>query len=130
MSFFCINLVTYNGSYLVSYLLEVTNLVGAVHKMSSLSKESVDTSSNNNSLNLTLLASGTRKDPVPGFLGDRKRLASESGLINLKRIAFQEASISRDDISQLDADHISRYQNCSLLLSPFSISQNLHIPNT
>ena len=105
-----------------TYLLEVTNLVGAVYKVSGLSEEGVDTSSNYKSLNLTLLAGGTGEDLSPGILGDGKRLSSESRLINLKRIALQETGISRDNISQLDADHISWYQNCSLLLTPLSIT--------
>lgn len=40
------------------YLLEMTHLVGAVNKVSSLAKEGVDTGGNDDSLKLTLLAGG------------------------------------------------------------------------
>lgn len=41
------------------YLLEMTHLVGAVNKVCSLAKEGVDTSGNDDSVKLTLLAGGT-----------------------------------------------------------------------
>jgi hypothetical protein len=54
------------------YLLEVTDIVGAINKVSSLSKEGMDTGGNDNSLNLTLFAGGTREDFITRVLGDWK----------------------------------------------------------
>jgi hypothetical protein len=42
---------------LTDYLLEVTNIVGTVYKVCSLTKEGVDTGGNDNSLNFTLFTS-------------------------------------------------------------------------
>lgn len=109
------------------YLLKVTNLVGTIHKVSGLAKEGVDASGDNNSLNLTLFAGGTREDLITGALGDWQGFTSESRLVDFERITLQETGISRDDISQLDADQISWYQHCCILLTPLSTSQHLQI---
>lgn len=76
-----------------------------------LTKEGVDTSGNDNSLNLTLFASGTREDLTTRVPCDWQGLTSEGRLVNLERITLQETGINRDNVSQLDANHISWYQN-------------------
>ena len=111
---------------MIWYLLEVTNIVGAVYKVCSLTKEGVDTSGNDNSLNFTLFAGGTREDLLTRVPCDWQGLTSEGRLVNFERISFQETGISRDNNSQFDADHISWDQNCCLFLTPFSIPQHLH----
>lgn len=105
----------------------MTDLVGAIHKVSSLAKESVDTSGDNNSLNLTLFTGGTREDLVSRIPGDWQGFTSEGRLVDFERITLQETAISWDDIAQLDADHISWYEDCCLLLSPLLVSQHLQI---
>merc|ERR1712226_273794 len=58
-------------------------------------------------------------------LGDWKGFTGESRLVDFKRITLQETGIGWDDVSQLDADHISWYQDCCILLTPFPIPQPL-----
>ena len=111
----------------ILYLLEVTNIVGAVYKVCSLTKEGVDTSGDDNSLNLTLFAGWTREDLITRVPCDWQGLASEGRLVNLEGISLQETGISWDNISQLDADHISWDQDCRFLFAPFSIPQHLQI---
>lgn len=48
-------------------------------------------------------------------------------LIDLKGITLEKACISWDDIPKLDADYITGNENRSILLTPPSISKNLHI---
>jgi hypothetical protein len=105
----------------------VTNLVGAIHKVSGLAKEGMDTSGDNNCLNLSLFAGGTGEDLIARVLGDWQGFTGESRLVDFQWITLQEAGISRDDISQLDADQISWYQHCCILLTPLSIPQHLQI---
>jgi len=107
------------------YLLKVTNIVGAVYKMSSLAEEGMNTGGNDNCPNFTLFAGGARENSITRVPCDWQGFTSESCLVNFERISFQETGISRDNISQLDANHISRYQNWSILFSPFSIPQHL-----
>ena len=99
----------------------MSNLIGAVDKVSGLAKESVDASGDDNGLDLALFDSGAREDLVAGAPPDRQRLSGESRLVDLQRVSFQEPSIRRDNVSQLDANDISRHQYRSLLLTPPSI---------
>jgi hypothetical protein len=51
-----------------TYRLEVASIVRSVNQMSSLSKESMDSGSDHNSLQFSLLDSGPRKHLVSTFL--------------------------------------------------------------
>nr|GME20927.1 hypothetical protein CRG98_026008 [Ipomoea batatas] len=86
---------------------EVTNIVGAIDEMSSLSKEGADAGGDDDGIDLSLLHGGAGVGDVPGCLSDRQGFTCESRLINLEGIPFQEASICGDDISKLDADDIA-----------------------
>nr|GMC61201.1 hypothetical protein CRG98_026008 [Ipomoea batatas] len=96
-----------DGTLLFCYLLEVTNIVGAIDEMSSLSKEGADAGGDDDGVDLSLLHGGAGVGDVPGCLSDRQGFTCESRLINLEGIPFQEASICGDDISKLDADDIA-----------------------
>nr|GMC58495.1 hypothetical protein Iba_chr02aCG15820 [Ipomoea batatas] len=96
-----------DGTLLYCYLLEVTNIVGAIDEMSSLSKEGADAGGDDDGIDLSLLHGGAGVGDVPGCLSDRQGFTCESRLINLEGIPFQEASICGDDISKLDADDIA-----------------------
>jgi len=109
------------------YLLEMTNIIGAVNKVSCLAEEGMNTSGDDNGLDFTLLAGWARENSISRILCDWKGFTGQSRLIDLERISLHETSISWDNISQLDADQISWYQNCCILLTPFPIPQNLQI---
>ena len=66
----------------------MTNLVGAVHKMSCLPEKGMHSSGNNNGLDLSLLAGGAREHSITRILGDRQRFTGKSRLVDLQRIAF------------------------------------------
>ena len=103
----------------------MTDLVGAIDEVGGLAEEGVDPGGNDDGLDLALLASGAREDLAPGVLGDWERLASESGLVDLQRVAFQEASVGWDNVAELDAYHVPGDQDRRFLLAPLPVPQHL-----
>jgi hypothetical protein len=97
--------------------------------MSSLAEEGVHSSGNDHGLDLALLTGGPREDFVPRAPGNWEGFSGKRRLVNLERVTLEETSIGRDDITKLDADDITRNQDCSLLLAPSAISQNLEQVN-
>uniref|UniRef100_J3M5Z1 Uncharacterized protein n=1 Tax=Oryza brachyantha TaxID=4533 RepID=J3M5Z1_ORYBR len=88
-----------------------------------LAEEGVDAGGDDDGLDLSLLAGGTRVDAVAGHLVDGEGLAGERRLIDLERVALHQPRVRRDDVAELDADDVSRHQDRRVLLRPLPVPQ-------
>jgi hypothetical protein len=109
----------------LEHLLEVARLVGAVHEVRRLAEEGVHAGGDDDGLELPLLAGGARVDAVAGALGHGQRLAGERRLVDLERVALEQAGVGGDDVAQLDADDVPRCQHRRVLLAPAPVAQHL-----
>lgn len=84
------------------------DLVGAVNETGSFLEEWVDSDGDDDSFDFSLFADRAKEDFVIGVLDDGEEFSGEGRLLNHRRITLKETSISWDDVTQLDADDVTR----------------------
>ncbi len=117
------------GADLRKNLLQVAcSIVILAHKRGRASEESVGTSGNDNAFSFALLASGptkfkvshlrlhadaphSRETLIAGFLVLGKRLARQSSLVNGDVDRLDKSTVSGDDVSYLERNHVSGNKN-------------------
>ena len=93
--------------------------------MRGLTEEGVDARGDDDDLDLALLARGARVDAAAGVLGDREALASESGLVDLERVALEQARVGRDDVAELDAYDVPGDEDRRILVTLAAVAEHL-----
>ncbi len=90
--------------------LEMADGVRLLHQLRGLAEVGVRTGGVDHRVDLALADDRTREDRLAGLARGRQRLARQSGLIHLDRVARQQAGICRHDVAQAHADDVTRHQ--------------------
>ena len=101
--------------------LEMADGVRLLHQLRGLPEVGVRTGGVDHRVDLALADDRTREDRLARLARGGQRLARQSGLIDLDRVARQQAGICRHDVAQAHANDVTRHQLARRRGDPFPI---------
>ena len=104
-------------------LLEMRDGLGTGDQLGGFAEVGVAAGGRYQGNHLALFGHRTGVGNIPGLLADRQRLTRQGGLVHAQIIAFDQLGIGGDDVSQAQADDITRNQFFGVDFLPVAVPQ-------